>query len=286
MQQSLFDDTGNYPGYYQWTAPSAVGGSFGKVKTGPSDYTWSDSPFQLYNPLNNLRTNKELFSSVSTAFPNKMANQNPLDIIEAYSKILQGRRRLAENVYLPDLNKDTSIFTTKNPVLYTIATYAKAFMNPKIYTNSTGGQDLEKARALIELGRTSKMIPGWDGLDPKEFKNLTDSMHAEFGPAATKIMIGKLGFGERYKRFLNPPKGPSAKLNYAENYLGISGSIPKDSPIYQYAYNYMTNDYEGNKRGRNDWFDESPNSFVMNPSLGTYNRYKPVLSKLGFANGG
>jgi hypothetical protein len=274
-KQSAFNDTANYPGYYQWSAPSAVGGAFGKTKTGPSPYTWGDSPFQKYNPLNSPLTNKKIFGSIGEAFPNKKANQNPLDIIEAYSKILQGRRRLAENVYLPDLNKDTTIFTTKNPILYTIATYAKAFMNPRVYANSTGGRDLDKARALMALGKTSKMIPGWDGLDPFEFKNLVNSMHAEFGPAVTKTMLGQIGFGDRYNRLLNPPKGPSAKLDYARNYLGISGNIPKDSPIYDFAYNYMTNDY-GNK---NNWFDNSPNSFVMNPNLGTYKR-------LGFAMGG
>ena len=280
---AMLDDTGNYPGYYQWTAPYAVGGSFNKTKTGPSAYTWADSPFQKYNPLNSMETNKKLFSKLPEAFPNPAANQNPLDIIEAYKKMLEGRKRLAENVYLPDLNKDTTLMTSKNPILYTIATYAKAFSNRGIYTDSTGGQDLEKARALIELGRTSKMIPGWDGLDPKEFKNLVDAMHSEFGPQVTKGMIGKLGFGKRYDRLINPPKGPSAKLNYAENYLGISGGIPKDSPIYQYAYNYMTNDYEGGERGRQNWFRGSPNSFVLNPKLGTYNR---LGGYNGFAKGG
>jgi TP901 family phage tail tape measure protein len=288
---AMLDDTGNYPGYYQWTAPYAVGGSFNKTKTGPSAYTWADSPFQKYNPLNSMETNKKLFNKLPEAFPNPAANQNPLDIIEAYKKMLEGRKRLAENVYLPDLNKDTTLMTSKNPILYTIATYAKAFSNRGIYTDSTGGQDLEKARALIELGRTSKMIPGWDGLDPKEFKNLVDAMHSEFGPQVTKGMIGKLGFGKRYDRLINPPKGPSAKLNYAENYLGISGSIPKDSPIYQYAYNYMTNDYEGGKRGRQNWFRGSPNSFMLNPKLGTYNRlggYNGFAKggMVGYANGG
>jgi TP901 family phage tail tape measure protein len=280
-KQSIFDDTGNYPGYYQWTSPIAVGGSFGKVKTGPSAYTWADSPFQKYNPLNPMSTNKKIFEekAMPEAFPNPAANQNPLDIIEAYKKMLEGRKRLAENVYLPDLNKDTTLMTSSNPVLYTIATYAKAFMNSKNYTNSTGGRDLEKARALIQLAETSKMIPGWDGLDPKEFKNLVDAMHSEFGPQVTKGMIGKLGFGKRYDRLINPPKGPSAKLNYAENYLGISGGIPKDSPIYKYAYNYMTNHYDPSNRNRRGGYGDSPNSFMLNPKLGTYNR-------LGFAKGG